>query len=146
RRTPFRRIGLLHVIHEVQSQSFWCACIQRGKNAGLAVGRHFLDALKSRVAQQLHHQRAAFVHSAIFRGDGGLLDPVLQAFHRLFVVFFNFRADAVGVFWVQPRNTASQHSRGVHPTRCCRGRQRCCSSSLQERSASRICQSFAVAH
>src|SRR5262245_16193751 len=62
---PLRRRDLLHVVHEVNADRLRRARIERSEDAGLAVSRNFRDRLKTRLAQELHRQLAAFVDLAI---------------------------------------------------------------------------------
>ena len=41
------------------------------------------DLVEAGIAQHAHREVAAFAHAAIFGGDGGLPDPVLQALNAL---------------------------------------------------------------
>ena len=97
RRSPLGRIGLLDVVHEIESDGLRRARVERRKNSGLAVGGDFGDLLEARVAEQAHGHVAAFVHAAIFRGDGRLLDPFLQSLDGFVVALFDFLADGVKV-------------------------------------------------
>ena len=116
-RRPFRRIGLLHVIHEIKAKSFRRARIQRGEDSRLAVGRHFRDAFESRFAEHAHGQFAAFVHTAVFRGDGRLANPILNALHGFVVAFFNLRANGIHVARVSMR--PSRHRESCRRCGCC---------------------------
>ena len=73
------------------------AGVERGENAGLAVGGDFGDGLEAGVAEELHGEFAAFVHAAIFGGDAGLANPFLQAVDGFFVALFDFFADGVEI-------------------------------------------------
>ena len=110
RRTPLRGIGLFHVIHKIESQSFRSASIQRRKNSRLPIRRHLLYLLKSRFAQHLHHQLAAFIHPTIFRRDRWLLDPRPQPLHRFIVPLFNFTADGPAILLTEPCDRVPHHS------------------------------------
>src|SRR5262249_27011077 len=79
RRSPFSRIELLDVIHEIKADGFGRASIERGKNAGMAVGRHLSDHAEASFFKHVHHELAAFVHVTVLCGDAGKLDPVLEA-------------------------------------------------------------------
>src|SRR5438309_10980890 len=41
RRRPLRRIGLLHVVHEIQPYGSWSTRVERGEDPRLALGRNF---------------------------------------------------------------------------------------------------------
>ena len=86
-----RRGHLLDVVHEVESQGARRAGVQRGEDAGLPVGRHFLGAAEARVLEQSDHQFAALIHPAVLRGDGGLADPFLEPLDCLVVAFLDLR-------------------------------------------------------
>jgi len=77
-RRPLRRVNLLHVVHEIEPQCPRRSRIERGKDSGLAVGGNFRDLLEACIAKHLHGELATFVHSAILRGNRGLLDPRLE--------------------------------------------------------------------
>ena len=47
--------------------------------------------------QQPHHVVAAFVHAAVFSGDGGLANPVLQALNRFVVVLVDRGLNSVQI-------------------------------------------------
>src|SRR5712671_2350015 len=78
-RGPFGGVDLLYVVHEIEAERFGSAGIESGEDAGLAFGGDLADLAEAGFAQHLHGQLAAFVHAAIFCGDGGLVNPVLQA-------------------------------------------------------------------
>ncbi len=79
RRGPFGGIDLFYVVHEVEAERFGSAGIEGGEDAGLAVGGNLGDLREASFAEHLHGELAAFVHAAIFGGDGGLVNPGLQA-------------------------------------------------------------------
>ncbi len=97
RRGPFRRVGLLDVVHEIQSDGRGRAGVERGENSRLAVGGNFADLLEAGVAKESHGHFAAFVHAAIFGGDAGLADPFLKSVDRFLVTLFDFFANGVEI-------------------------------------------------
>src|SRR5712675_2598411 len=78
-RGPFGGIDLLYVVHEIKAESLGGASVESGKDAGLAFGGDLGDLAEAGFAQHLHGQLAAFVHPAVFCGDGRLVNPGLQA-------------------------------------------------------------------
>jgi hypothetical protein len=83
---PLSGIGLFHVIHEVESKGPRRARVQGGENPGLAVARDFPNLIESGIAQESHGEFATLGHAAIFGGDGGLPDPLLQPVHGFVVM------------------------------------------------------------
>ena len=79
RARPFGRVHLLHVIHEIDAHGAPGPGVQRGKDAGLAAGRHPLDHLEPGILQQAHRVGAGLFHPVILGGDAGVPDPVLDA-------------------------------------------------------------------
>ena len=49
-----------------------------------------VDLVEAGVAEEAHHHVAAFGHAAIFGGDGGLANPVLQAVDGFVVALVDF--------------------------------------------------------
>ena len=90
RRGPLGRVGLLHVVHEIDADGFGRAGVERGEDSGMAVGRDFGHLVEAGVAQHAHHHVAAFGHAAIFGGDGGLANPVLQPVDGFVVMLVDF--------------------------------------------------------
>src|SRR6266849_741103 len=90
RRGPFGGIYLLYVIHEIEAERFGGAGIEGGEDAGLAFGGDLGDLAEAGFAQHLHGYFAAFVHPAIFCGDGRLVNPGLQALERFVVALLDF--------------------------------------------------------
>ena len=103
RRRPFGGISLFDVVHEIEAEGFGRAGVKCGENTGLAVGGHFFDAAEAGFAEHLHHQVAAFVHAAIFSGDGGLANPPLQALYGFVVMLLNFGANCCEVVGMRLR-------------------------------------------
>src|ERR1700675_447029 len=66
RRGPFGGIDLLDVIHEIEPDGLGSTGVERGEDAGLAVGGNLGDLRESGVAQHLHGELTAFVHATIF--------------------------------------------------------------------------------
>ena len=93
RRRPLGGIRLLHVVHVVKTESARSTSVQRGDNAGLAVGGDSHRLLETCFAEHTHGQLAAFVHAAVFGGDGWLADPILQPLDGFIVAPFYFRAN-----------------------------------------------------
>ena len=93
RRRPFRGIDLLDVIHEVDPERARRAGVERGEDAGLAIGRNFRRSLEAGLAQHAHGEVAAFVHAAVLGGNRGLANPRLQALHRFVMALFDFLLD-----------------------------------------------------
>jgi hypothetical protein len=93
RRRPLLRIGLLHVVHEVQPEGPSRAGVERCEDAGLAVGGPLLDVLKARVAQHAHRQVAPFRDTAILRRDRRLANPRLQPLHGFVVTLLDLLVD-----------------------------------------------------
>src|SRR5438477_299339 len=56
RRRPFRRIGLLYVVHEVDRDGGRSTRIERGENARVTVGVDTRGLLEALVASETHHQ------------------------------------------------------------------------------------------
>src|SRR5579863_5093098 len=110
-RGPFGRVHLLDVVHEIEAERARCAGVEGGEDAGLAVGRYLGDLAKARIAQHAHGELAAFAHAAILGGDGGLVDPFLQALHGFAVAFFDFRADGVDIVGVAARPARQREGR-----------------------------------
>ena len=96
RRRPFGRIGLFHVVHEIQPVGARCAGIQYRENAGLPIRIDALHAIESGFAQIAHGEIAALRHAAILSRDRRLADPLLQPRHRFVVMLFDF-----GVYGLQ---------------------------------------------
>ena len=90
RRRPFRWIDLLDVIHEVDPEGARGAGVERGENAGLAIGGDFRRSLEAGLAQHAHGQVAAFVHAAVLGGNRRLANPRLQALHRFVMALLDF--------------------------------------------------------
>ena len=80
RRTPFLRIELLDVVHEVQPDRLGRAGIQRREHARLAIGIEYLDFLEPGIARKLRHVLDALARVEVFRRDRRQCDPLLQAF------------------------------------------------------------------
>src|SRR5712692_8181646 len=97
RRGPFGGIDLLYVIHEIEADGFGSAGVEGGEDAGLAVGGNLGDLREAGFAKHLHGELAAFVHTAIFGGDGGLANPGLQALEGFVVTLVDFGEDGVEV-------------------------------------------------
>src|SRR6266851_627582 len=97
RRGPFGGINLLYVIHEIEADGFGSAGVEGGEDAGLAVGGNLGDLREAGFAKHLHGELAAFVHTAIFGGDGGLANPGLQALEGFVVTLVDFGEDGVEV-------------------------------------------------
>ena len=98
RRGPFRRIELLHVVHEIQADGFLRARIERGEHAGFArrFDRPRLSGIPHRV-RAWPCTSAPSSRVAVFRGDGGQGDPVLQPLHRFVVTLGDFALDRARV-------------------------------------------------
>ena len=94
RRRPLRRIGLLHVVHEVNRDGRRGPRVERREDTGVTVGFDTRGFLEARVAREPHHQIAALVHATIFRGEGRVLHPVLKAFDAFVVALLDLRLDA----------------------------------------------------
>src|SRR5258708_12460145 len=92
-RGPFGGIDLLDVVHEVEAKRFRSAGVERGEDAGLAVGGNLGDLREAGFAKHLHGELAAFVHAAIFGGDGGLANPGLQPLEGFVVSLVDFGDD-----------------------------------------------------
>src|SRR5439155_855641 len=90
---PLGGIGLLHVVHEVEPEGARGAGVERGDDAGLAVGRDLGHLVEAGVLEQAHGKVAALVHAAVLGGDGRLPDPLLQARHGFVVALFDLRQD-----------------------------------------------------
>ncbi len=90
RRRPFRGIDLLDVVHEVDPKGARRAGVERGEDAGLAIGGDFRGSLEAGLAQHAHGEVAAFVHAAVLGGNRGLANPRLQALHRFVMALFDF--------------------------------------------------------
>src|SRR5436309_864312 len=73
RRTPLRRVNLLHVVHEIKTERLGCAGVQDRKDSRLAVSGNFRDFTKSGFAEETHGEIAAFADATILRCDGGLV-------------------------------------------------------------------------
>ncbi len=54
RRGPLGRVDLLDVVHEIEAERFGSAGVERGEDAGLAVGGDFADLAEAGLAQHLH--------------------------------------------------------------------------------------------
>src|SRR2546430_521527 len=93
RRRPLGGIDLLDVVHEVQAERARRAGVERGEDAGLAVGRDLRHLVEARVLEHAHGELAALVHAAVLGGDGGLPDPLLQARHGFVVMLVDLRED-----------------------------------------------------
>ena len=102
-RGPLGRVDLLDVVHEIEAERFGGAGVERGENAGLAVGGHLGDLREAGVAEHLHGQLAAFIHAAIFGGDGGLVNPGLQALERFVMTLGDFGEDGIEIGSSGPR-------------------------------------------
>src|SRR5438309_11455693 len=57
-RGPFGGIDLLDVVHEIEAERFGSAGVERGEDAGLAVGGDLGDLAEAGVAEHLHGQLA----------------------------------------------------------------------------------------
>src|SRR5260370_41722554 len=68
-RRPLGGIGLLHVVHEVEAEGARSAGIQRGKDAGLAIGGDFRRLLESRLAKHARGEVTVVVHAAVFGSE-----------------------------------------------------------------------------
>src|SRR5437870_124605 len=79
RRGPLAGIDLLHIVHEVQPEGLRGAGVEEREDARLPVGADAIRALEAGVAEQLDHQLYAFLAADVLRGDGGLVDPLLDA-------------------------------------------------------------------
>src|SRR6266404_657406 len=97
RRGPLGGIDLLDVVHEVEADGFGGAGVERGEDAGLAVGGDHGDLSEAGVAQHLHGELAAFVHTAVFGGDGGLANPGLQTLEGFVVALIDFGENGIEV-------------------------------------------------
>src|SRR5256885_4719421 len=97
RRGPLGGVGLFYVVHKIKAEGAGSAGIEGSENAGLAIGGNLGDAVEAGIAQQAHGEIATFVHATIFRGDGGLADPFLQAVYGFVMALFNFGAKGVDV-------------------------------------------------
>ena len=88
---------MLDVVHEIEAERFGRAGVESGEDAGLAVGGDLGDLAEAGFAEHLHGELAAFAHAAIFGGDGGLVNPGLQALEGFVVALVDFRDDGVEV-------------------------------------------------
>ena len=79
RRGPLAGIDLLHVVHEVQPEGLRGAGVEEREDPRFPVGADAIRALEAGVAEQLDHQLYAFLAADVLRGDGGLVDPLLDA-------------------------------------------------------------------
>src|SRR5207253_10001001 len=87
------RISLLDVVHEVEAERARGAGVERGDDAGLAVGGDVGNRVEARVFGHARGELAALVHAAVLGGDGRLPDPLLQARHGFVVALFDLRED-----------------------------------------------------
>ena len=80
----------------------------------MAIGRDLGHLVEAGVAQHAHHQVAACVHAAIFGGDGGLANPVLQPLDGFVVALGDLRFERfqIGVFDGAGASGRSQRGRG----------------------------------
>ena len=112
RRRPLGGIGLLHVIHEVQTDGARSAGVERGEDAGLAVGGNLGDVGESGVTQHAHGEVAAFVHAALLGGDRGLANPLLQTLHGFVVTLLDFFLDGGEIGVVGSERVAGESESG----------------------------------
>src|SRR6185503_12766803 len=68
-RRPLRRIHLLDVVHEIHADGLTRSRVESCEDAGMTFGWNFGDDAETSVAQQAHHQIAAFTDAAILRGN-----------------------------------------------------------------------------
>ena len=94
RRRPFRGIGLLHVVHEVDRESLRGARVERREDARVTVGVDTRRLLEAGIARHPHHEIAALVHPTIFRGERRVLHPLLKASEALVMTLFDLGLDA----------------------------------------------------
>ena len=92
-RSPFRRVELFHVVHEINADSFGGTGIERSENARLALGRHLSRLVKPCFLQQFDQVVRAFGVAAIFRRDRDLMNPFLQPLHRLIMLLGDLLLD-----------------------------------------------------
>src|ERR1700719_1387062 len=97
RRRPFRGVRLLYVVHEIQADGSRRTGVERRENAGLPIRGYFAYLTETGVAKHVHGEFATFVHTAIFRSDGRLANPGLQALHAFVVTLGDFGVDSVKV-------------------------------------------------
>ena len=93
-RRPLRGIGLLHVVHEIDGDGLRGSRVERREDPWVTIGLDTRGPLKARVARESHHEIAAFVHPAIFRGEGRVLHPFLEASNTLVVTLLDLGLDA----------------------------------------------------
>src|SRR4051812_16911924 len=84
-RRPFGGIDLLHVIHEIETDGLGSARIQCRKYSRLPIGGNLSYLVEAGIAQHVHKQATAFLHSTIFSGDRRLTNPGLQSLNTLIV-------------------------------------------------------------
>ena len=89
RRRPFRFIGLLHVVHEIDAEGSRRARVERGENTRMPLSRNLRHLAESGIAQEAHHEIATLGHAPVFRCDRRLPDPILQSMHRFVVTFLD---------------------------------------------------------
>jgi hypothetical protein len=94
-RRPLRGIDLLDVVHEVDPDGSRRPRVQRAEHGRMAVRGDARDVLEAGLAQQVHHQVAAFLHPPVLGGDRGLPDPLLQAPQPFVVALSDLGADGV---------------------------------------------------
>src|SRR5438477_781370 len=92
-RRPLQGVGLLHVVHEVDSDRLRGTRVERGEDAWVTIGLDTRGLLKARVARESHHEIAALVHAAVLRGEGRVLHPLLKAFDAFVVTFLDLGRD-----------------------------------------------------
>src|SRR5207249_8207442 len=93
-RRPLRGVGLLHVVHEIDGDGLRGSRVERREDTGVTVGVDTRRFLEARVARESHHEIAAFVHPAIFRGEGRVLHPFLEASNTFVVTLLDLGLDA----------------------------------------------------
>ena len=84
---------MLHVVHEVEAHRLRRSRVERGEDAGESAGRHALGALEAGIPKQADEVLHAFLATDALGGDGGLVDPVLQALHGLAVTLLDLALD-----------------------------------------------------
>ena len=100
RRGPFRGIGLLDVVHEVEAERARRARVEGREDARLPVGRDLRDLPEARVLEHPHGEIAPLGHAAVFGGDGRLPDPFLQSLHGFVMTVFDLCEDRLEVIWI----------------------------------------------